>query len=155
MNSICRPVACICFYPYAFLSCFNRYICPDQYSRSWLNLLGGRNSNRQGERKKSRETERGTIAPLPLFIYTPKDSRLRFLAPKHTSRFLFLSEVPHSTKRLGDRAEASWGQRTSVHPPAFIWHFTRWPPPQECMRPWMRGRAYVFVHQKCLSLQDM
>lgn len=72
-----------------------------------------------GEMKeRAKETERGTNAPpLPLFIYTPKDSGLGFLAPKHTSRLLFLSEVPHSTERLGDRAEASWGQGTSVHPP--------------------------------------
>ena len=79
--------------------------------------LGGRNSGGQDERKRATETEkRRTNAPLPLFIYTPKDSRLRFLAPKHTSRLLFLSEVPHSIERLGDRAEASWGQGTSVHP---------------------------------------
>lgn len=69
------------------------------------------------------ETEGGTNAPLPLFIYTPKDSRLRFLAPKHTSRLLFPSEVPHSTERLGDRAEASWGQNTSVHPPSLYTTF--------------------------------
>lgn len=61
-----------------------------------------------------RQREEPTPPLLPLFIYTPKDSRLRFLAPKHTSRFLFQSEVPHSTERLGDRAEASWGQGTSV-----------------------------------------
>lgn len=67
---------------------------------------------------KEKELGRQREEPrLPLFIYTPKDSRVRFLAPKHTSRLLFLSEVPHSTERLGDRAEASWGQRTSVHPP--------------------------------------
>lgn len=71
---------------------------------------------------RQRERERNQ-RPIPLFIYTTKDSRLRFLAPKHTSRLLFLSEVPHSTKRLGDRAEASWGQRTSVHPPSLYMTF--------------------------------
>lgn len=74
------------------------------------------------ERDPGRQREEPT-PPLPLFIYTPKDSGLRFLAPKHTSRFLFLSEVPHSTKRLGDRAEASWGRRTSVHPPSLYMTF--------------------------------
>lgn len=53
-------------------------------------------------------------APLPLFIYTPKDSRLGFLAPKHTSRLLFWLEVAHSTQRLGDRPEASCSCRTSA-----------------------------------------
>ena len=73
-----------------------------------------------GEMKESelgRQREEPTPPSLPtLFLYPPKDSGLRFLAPKHTSRLLFPSEVPHSTERLGDRAEASWGQRTSVHP---------------------------------------
>lgn len=75
----------------------------------------------QDERKRATETEKrnqNPPLPLPLFIYTPKDSRLRFLAPKHTSRLLFPSEVPHSTERLGDRAEASRGQGTSVQPAA-------------------------------------
>lgn len=57
--------------------------------------------------RKIKEEKRGTNVPLPPFIYTPKDSRVRFLAPKHTSRLLFLSEVPHSTESLGDRTEAS------------------------------------------------
>jgi len=81
-----------------------------------------RNSDRQNKPKGVKNTERGTNSPLPLLIYTPKDSRLRFLAPKHTSRLLFPSEVPHSTERLGDRAEASWGQRTSVCPPTQSLH---------------------------------
>lgn len=59
------------------------------------------------EELRRQQEEQGPVAPHPLFIYTPKDSRLRFLAPKHTSRLLFLSEVPHSAKRLGDRAEVS------------------------------------------------
>lgn len=75
------------------------------------------------ERKRNREEPMHPPSPLPLFIYTPKDSRLRFLAPKHTSRLLFLSEVPHSAERLGDMAEESWGQGTSVHPPSLYMTF--------------------------------
>lgn len=64
--------------------------------------------------KRQREIQ-GVQKLLLFFIYIPQDSRLRFLAPKHTSRLLFWSEVLHSTKRLGDRSEALWGQGT-VHP---------------------------------------
>lgn len=84
---------------------------------------------------KIKEEKRGTNTPLPFFIYTPKDSRLRFLAPKHTSRLLFLSEVPHSTERLGDRSEASWGQGTSVYAPSLYMTFhTCWLAlPEKCV----------------------
>lgn len=103
----------------------------------------------QDERKKGLES--GTNASVPLFIYTPKDSRLRFLAPKHTSRLLFLSEVPHSTKRLGDRAKASRGQRTSVHPPSLyvIFHTLA----TSCQK--IVWRASANLNQKVILLQDL
>lgn len=82
-------------------------------------ILGLNVSDCQDERKRAAwDRESGTSASDPVFIYTTKDSSLRFLAPKHTSRLLFQSEVPHSAKRLGDRTEASWGQRTSVQTPS-------------------------------------
>lgn len=95
--------------------------------------------------KGATELESGTNASVPLFIYTPKDSRLRFLAPKHTSRLLFLSEVPHSTKRLGDRAKASWGQRTSVHPPSLYVTFHTLA--TSCQK--IMWRASANLNQKC------
>lgn len=107
-------------------------------------------SDRRDERKRATELENGTNTSVPLFIYTPKDSGLRFLAPKHTSRLLFLSEVPHSTKRLGDRAKASWGQRTSVHPPSLYVTFHTLA--TSCQK--IVWRASADVNQKVILLQD-
>lgn len=101
--------------------------------------------------KRATELESGTNASIPVFIYTTKDSRLRFLAPKHTSRLLFPSEVPHSTKRLGDRAKASWGQRTSVYPPSLYVTFHTLA--TSCQK--VVWRASANLNQKVVLLQDM
>lgn len=112
-----------------------------RFTHQWV---GGRNSD--GWDKRTAEKESGSINPLPLFIYTPKESRLRFLAPKHTSRFLFWSEVAHSTKRLGDRTAASWGRRTSAHRLILCAILHIWETYFRGLLPLMRRKAYRNQH---------